>query len=214
MKTNNNNPTSFGWHYKNHADIVRNTNIAKSIDKSILETLETFVQKPDFDEFFLYGQKHFYYPNDKIKSFLDYTGTHNAKSVYKEHLSKMNKFFSFGKLGQGLEEAGRALHYLQDVTQSHHIDSGSIIKKAKDAVNPHHSFEMFVNSKIDFLLTKTKPIELKANSFETLFDEVINLSKANEIPSMKNINDWEKIAQDAMNIATAATQKFIELLHL
>ena len=214
MKTNNNNSTSFGWHYKNHSHILTKTNIAKSIDKSILETLETFVQKPDFDEFFLYGQKHFYYPNDIVKSYLDYTGTHNAKYMYKKHISKMHKLFAEGKLVQGLEEAGRALHYLQDITQPHHIDSGSIIKKAKDAVNPHHSFEMFVNSKIDFLLEKNKPLKLKANSFETLFDEVINLSKTNQVPTMKNTNDWDKIATDAINIATTATQKFIELLHL
>ena len=79
MIVKNTDNTQFGWHYKMHADILRKSANLSNLPESIISAIEQAVQKPDFDEFFLYGQKHFYYPNDRIKSYLDYTKTHNAK---------------------------------------------------------------------------------------------------------------------------------------
>lgn len=122
---------SFGWYYPMHADIIRKATQNSEIPRVMKNILLESVQKPDLEEFFLFGQKHFYYPQNKIKSYLDYTGTHNAKHLYKTYVKKALKAIRSGNKDNFADEAGRALHYLQDMTQPNHIDKGSIIKKLK-----------------------------------------------------------------------------------
>ncbi len=211
MIVKNTDNTQFGWHYKMHADILRKSAILSNLPESIISAIEQAVQKPDFDEFFLYGQKHFYYPNDRIKSYLDYTKTHNAKYMYQLHLKKMYESLKLKNLEQGFSEAGRALHYLQDMTQPNHIDSGSIIKKALEKKS-HHKFEMDIFGRSNDFYAQTKPLDLKSKTLETLFDEVISISQKNQTPNMTNIDDWDIIAQNAINLATSATRKFLALI--
>lgn len=170
------------------------------------------VKKPDLEEFFLFGQKHFYYPNDRIKSYLDYTGTHNAKYMYKMHLKNALKELRNNNTTAGLDEAGRALHYLQDMTQPNHIDSGSVINKAKEAIMPHHRFEMEAFEKQDKFYQNHTPIKITANSFNKLFEETVNLSQKNNIPKKNNIENWDNITQNAIDLSISATKKFLELL--
>lgn len=99
----------------------------------------------------MYGQKHFYYPNESTKSL------------------SSRKYI-------GTDEAGRALHYLQDMTQPNHIDSGSIITKAKEAAVPHHRFEINAYDKQNNFYDNYTPIEINANSFNDLFDKTVNIS--------------------------------------
>lgn len=203
---------SFGWYYPMHANILKNATKNTSIPKITQNILMESVQKPDLEEFFLYGQKHFYYPNDKIKSYLDYTGTHNAKHLYKTHMKKALKAFRAGNTTIGTDEAGRALHYLQDMTQPNHIDSGSIITKAKEAAVPHHRFEINAYDKQNNFYDNYTPIEINANSFNDLFDKTVNLSQRNQIPRKNNIENWDNITQNAIDLAISTTRKFIEML--
>lgn len=138
----------------------------------------------------MYGQKHFYYPNNKIKSYLDYTGTHNAKHLYKTHIKKALKAFRVGNTTIGTDEAGRALHYLQDMTQANHIDSGSIITKAKEAAVHHHKFEINAYDKQNNFYENYTPIEINENSFNDLFNKTVSLSQRNQIPRKNNIENW------------------------
>lgn len=202
----------FGWHYPMHADIIRKATQNSDIPEGMRNILLKSVQKPDLDENFLYGQKHFYYPNDKIKSYLDYTGTHNAKHLYKTHLKKALKAIRSGNNGIFTDEAGRALHYLQDMTQPNHIDSGSIIKKAQEAAVPHHKFEMDAYAKQNKFYDNCTAIEIDAKSFNDLFDKTINLSQKNQIPRKNNIENWDNITQNAISLAISSTRKFIEML--
>lgn len=208
----NKNSISFGWHYPMHTNILkkatRNSNIPEMIENILLKS----VQKPDLEENFLYGQKHFYYPNDKIKSYLDYTGTHNAKHLYKTHLKKSLNFFRVGNIIHGTDEAGRALHYLQDMTQPNHIDSGSIITKAKEFAVPHLKFEMDAYDKQNKFYDNYTTIEINAKSFNDLFDKTVNLSQKNQIPRKNNIENWDNITQNAIDLAISSTRKFIEML--
>jgi len=214
MKNNqciNKNSISFGWYYPMHSTITKNAikgNICPKIEKILLES----VKKPDLEEFFLVGQKHFYYPNDRIKSYLDYTGTHNAKYMYKMHLKNALKGLRNNNTETGMDEAGRALHYLQDMTQPNHIDSGSIIKKAKEAKMPHNRFEMNAFEKQDTFYQNHTPIKITANSFNKLFEEIVNLSQKNDIPKKSNIENWANITQNAIDLSISATKKFLELL--
>lgn len=202
----------FGWHYVMHKDIVKNAGRNININRAINDILLESVQRPDFDEFFLYGQNHFYYPNRIIKSFLDYTGTHNAKYLYKKHIKQALKSLKTGNFKVGIDEAGRALHYLQDVTQPNHIDNGSFLLKAKEAIMPHHKFEMDIFAKQDKFYENYSRKTINAHSFSDLFTETVNISQKNQIPRKNNVDVWDDIAQNAIDLATDATIKFIEML--
>lgn len=205
-------PISFGWYYKMHTDILKKSAGYNDIPATIKNILIDSVRKPDLEEFFLFGQKHFYYPNDKVKSFLDYTGTHNAKHLYKTHVKKALKAIKSGNKSDFADEAGRALHYLQDVTQPHHIDSGSIIAKAKEAIVPHHKFEMDAYYMQNEFYDKFTPIEIIANSFSDLFDKTVNLSQKNQIPRKNNIENWDSIIKNSLDLALSSTGKFLEMI--
>lgn len=206
------NSPSFGWYYPMHSKILKNAAKNTTISEKAHAILLKSVQRPDLEEFFLFGQKHFYYPNDKIKSYLDYTGTHNARHLYKTHMRRALKAFRNGDFEIGAEQAGRALHYLQDMTQPNHIDSGSIIKKAKEAIVPHHKFEMDTYDKQNEFYDKYTPIEIMANSFNDLFNKTVNLSQKNQIPRRNNIENWNNITQNGVDLAISSTRKFLEML--
>lgn len=212
MQINQNNKTSFGWYFKMHADIVKNSAKLTDFDKSAMATIEKYVKRPDLDEFFLLGQKHFYYPDSKMKSYCDYTGTHNAKYMYNSHVKKMNDALTSDRKEQSFEEAGRALHYLHDMTQPNHIESGSFIQKIKESINPHHKFEMDIYDRSKKIYANAQPVEMESKTHEELFDEVLNISKNNQKPTMANIDKWDDIAQNAINTATGATKKFLDIL--
>ena len=209
MKLQSNNNTSFGWHYKMHSDIVQKSTQKKNLPVSFINILKKSVEKPDFEEFVLYGQKHFYFPNDRIKSYLDYTGTHNAKYMYNKHIKNMD---SAQNTEEFLDEAGRALHYLQDITQPHHIESGSIIKKAKDAMHPHHEFEMMIYDQQEKLTPNKPKTHLKSNNFQELFDETVNLSLQNQVPKNDNKEEWINISKYAIDLTIASTEKFLDIM--
>ncbi len=210
---NNKSSISFGWYYPMHANITETATKNSGISKTINNILLKSVQEPDLKEFFLCGQKHFYYPKDRVKSYLDYTGTHNAKYMYKKHMKKALKALKTGNTENGADEAGLALHYLQDMTQPNHIDSGSIITKAKEALIPHHKFEMNAYEKQNKFYDNYTPIEITANSFNDLFYKTVNLSKKNQIPGKNNIENWDNITQNTINLAISTTKKFLELLN-
>lgn len=212
ININKHNP-SFGWHYPMHKKILTAVLDNAKIPhyNEITRILRESVQKPDLDEFFLYGQSHFYYPKDIIKSYLDITGTHNAKAAYKKHLSKMDKYLSCKAAEPALDEAGRALHYLQDMAQPNHIQSGSIIRKAIDK-KMHADFEMSSFAIQDKLLNNANPPAVNSADFDTLFKDTIELSLPNKFPSSNNVSEWGNIAQKGIDTAVGSTKRFLELL--
>lgn len=209
-----NNSPNFGWHYRMHTKILNaaaDSQNLKAGNSYVFHVLQNAVIKPDFDEFFMYNENHFYYPDKKIKSFFDFNGKHNAKYVYLEHL---NKFFDALKqkhYTESIDHAGRALHYLQDITQPQHIESGSILKKALDKTM-HHEFEMQAYADCDKLIKQHTPVALVQNAdFASLFNQTTNLSLQNKIPTRKNKAEWNEIAQNGVNLALDATKRFLEI---
>lgn len=199
---------SFGWTDRMHTNIVANILKETNISPTKLAIIKESVQKPDFDEVFLYGLNHFYYPNKKMKSYLDLTGKHNAKYVYNQHINNMQHEINNDK---ALDEAGRALHYLHDITQPNHIESGSILRKAIDK-KMHSNFEQKAFAKQNEFFDNAEPHNFTSNSFDSLFDDTIKITQQIEYPSNKNKNNWHNIAQQGINVALGATKRFIELL--
>lgn len=211
MNTISNNNITFGWHHKMHSSFVEGALNCIGSNKGNLRILSEAVQKPDLEEFFLYGQNHFYYPDSRIKSYLDLLGIHNAKSKYIEHIKKMQEILLNSAEENGLDKAGRALHYLQDMSQPNHIDKGTILKKALNA-RSHCAFEMEALDKTDFFIKASKPKSFNSSDFVELFFDTVERSKENLVPKNSNANQWSEIIQTGTDIALGATVRFLELL--
>lgn len=210
--SNNHNKTSFGLHYKMHSDIVQQVIPEFRIQEHLREILVNSVAQPDFDEFILYGQNHFFYPNSKVKSFLDFSGKSNAKAMYHKHIKAMLHNLSEGDKAKGVEEGARGLHYLHDVTQPHHIQQGSVFAKLRDVRMPHHKFEMDIYDIEGQLFENTKEIELCSKGFSDLFDETVGLSLQNPIPTKNNQKQWVEYGQNTIDLALSSTKRFFEIL--
>lgn len=198
-----NSPT-FGWHYRMHTDILK-AGVPETLKDNAVKVLKKSVYMPDFDEAFLYSQYHFYYPNSARKSYLDFFGNNNAKKLYELHvenvLNNKNK----------LDEAGRAIHYLQDIAQPNHIEKGSALRKFLDK-HMHHDFEMTSYSWSQELIKRSKPKVFISDNFRSLFDDTVKMSLKNRIPNKHNKSIWEEIAQEGVDIAIGATKRFLELM--
>ncbi len=207
---------NFGWHYRMHTKILNKAaeiSNFKAENPHAFAILQNAVIKPDFDEFFMYNENHFFYPEKRIKSFLDFSGKHNAKYLYLRHLSKFFEELKNKNCITGFDEAGRALHYLQDITQPQHIESGSIIRKALDK-SMHHRFEVQAFGNCDKYINNHTPYAfVKTHDFLSLFNQTVKISRKNQIPSNKNKSDWDNIAQNGVNLAIDATKRFLEIFY-
>ena len=205
------NNINFGWNYKMHAEMVKQVGSDMFMPPKVLSIIARGVKKPDFQENFLFGHKHFYFPQSINKSFLDFSGKQNAKYMYEKHVNLMKKAFQKGKQKKMFDEAGKALHYLQDITQPDHIVQGSLFQKLKTFI-PHVKFEKTVLLNQNNFYSGCKPINLKSNSFDELFTETLKMSQQNPIPEQKNRINWGQIGQRSTNLAVSATKNFLNLL--
>ena len=189
---------NFGWHYRMHTKIL---NKAAEISNFKAENPHAFAILQNA------------VPEKRIKSFLDFSGKHNAKYLYLRHLSKFFEELKNKNCITGFDEAGRALHYLQDITQPQHIESGSIIRKALDK-SMHHRFEVQAFGNCDKYINNHTPYAfVKTHDFLSLFNQTVKISRKNKIPSNKNTSDWDNIAQSGVNLAIDATKRFLEIFY-
>lgn len=194
---------NFGWCKSMHGDMTHYA-LKGVVPKKVLEKFCRYVQLPDEDEAFLYGQKHF------LGGFLDFRGKSNARYAARQHIKELYKDKRDPKSD---EHAFRFLHYLQDITQPNHIEKSSIFKKIRDAIIPHHKFEVMMCDNQEELYKNSQEVPLRSNNLKNLFEEVLSISSKNEPPSRKNQEKWFEIAQNGINLALSATRRFFEIVN-
>lgn len=207
--------TNFCWRYTAHRDIT-----ALAVDKTpklkkYKNIFVKFAQKPDFDERGFQGNNHFYYTPQLFRpreSFLDITGRNNAAARFAKHLFYFEEFV--GKDNEkAFEHAGRAIHFLQDVTQPQHTERGTVYKKWQD-LKLHKEFEEFAQQNQDTFIKNAKPaiFELETDDPSEIFDEVVFLSENGKQVRKNNKNEWYEIAQTGISNAIQATKVFCEYI--
>lgn len=212
MKVNSvDNKANFGWRYPTHMKIT-----AKAVDelpnlRKYKDILTEFVQKPDFDERGFKGNNHFYFTPTLFhprESFLDLTGRNNAASKFSEHVFYFEELFNKDK-NEALEHAGRALHFLQDVTQPQHTERGTVLQKWKD-LEIHKQFEAFAFKNEDYFTKNAKPVqlELEPDNIIDLFDEAVFHSEHGKQVRADNAKEWTGIAQTGISNAIQVTKEF------
>jgi hypothetical protein len=141
LRTNNN--ITFGWAKQTHSDMTKTAaeNVPSLANYS--ESLQHFSMQPDIDDKGFYNNSHFYYdplrPKGR-KSFFDFKGFNNAYAKYSTHIENMQTAIEEKDKERAIEHAGRAMHFLQDVAQPQHVQSGGAVRKYFDVKN-HIAFE-------------------------------------------------------------------------
>lgn len=204
--------TNFGWRYKTHEKIT-----AMLVDEfpdlqKYKSVLTKMVVMPDFDERGFKGNNHFYYTPQLFKpreSFMDFTGNNNAAARYAQHVYSFEEF-AVTNPQKALSEAGRALHFLQDVTQPHHIERGTIFDKWRD-LKVHKEFENFVLQQDDVFIKQAKDVHLDVTPRDNsdLFEEAVFLTEQISPAKNHNRNDWANIAQESLSNTIAVTREFL-----
>lgn len=201
---------NFDWFWGTH----------KKITKAALEffprlekyeaLFKEFVVRPDFTEKGFLRNWHFYLP-EKGKSYLDFSGKGNAYARYKLHVKKMLFAIAKGHTYQAIKCAGKALHYLQDMTQPHHTQGGFIATKFLNLFT-HRGFESFVKKHEDRFLEGLAPDPFMPKDFDELFQLNVEFSTNITTPVKKNKDsEWERIAHAGLQQAARSTHAFLEM---
>ena len=207
METRISDRTNFGWFYGTHKRVTRFALRNLTELKPFKDALEEFAQRPDFDEKGTFNNWHFFSPIQR-KSFLDFNNKENALAKYKDHVQKMLVAVDEKKQDLYIEHAGRALHYLQDMTQPQHTKKGFIFNKFF-YLRTHLAFEGFVKKNQEDCFSEYTERMFKNKSYEDLFMENVELSSKSELPKMKNRYAWERLGRNGINQAIYSTREFL-----
>jgi len=214
MKNNNQNEMSLECESYIHKRIVQVALSDNNRIKQYENVLKTFVQKPDFDETAFKSNNHFYYPfnKGKSKSFMDFKGKQNAYSSYMNHVGNMQKCIEEKNIDNALEHAGRALHFLQDISEPHHSHKGNILQKIMEKA-VHLEFEAYVRYNWEkFFGSLSQEIHSeKSNDFSDLFIKTAKHSANSDVATKRNKEDWDNIARDGLSNAVSATKEFVAM---
>lgn len=214
QKVDNN--TTFGLNTYTHSKIAKKL-VEEEYPKlqKYIPILKYAVEKPDFDELGFHSNTHFYYPVESSlkfrESFFDFDGLHNARAKYNEHIDNFfaaSKYFRFGDM---MDEAGRAKHFLDDMSVGLHVQRGNIYAKWRDQ-KMHHDFETYIYDNQDYLINNAKksPVNFKTDDFDDIFMSVVDYTKKTNFPNNDNKNNWPEIAQNTINIAIDASRAFFD----
>ena len=214
---------SFGLKSQTHrrlnAEILEN---APVFNDEELKNFLYYVQKPDFDETGLKlitkdtCNNHFFYPEQTLHprlSHLDFDGKHNAFSRFTYHVTNFLSAIKNNNKKNLTEEAARAKHFLDDMSVGFHVKRGTALQKYKEE-KVHKEFEKFILDNQDELIknyTKS-PLPTNSKGFKDLFLNTVNVSLKNELPSIKNRENWKNIAQHTVNLNIDSSKEFFRLL--
>lgn len=223
MKVNSvDSKTSFGWRFKTHEKITEI--ILEDFPKldKYKSTITKFVTRPDFDERGFKGNNHFYYPAKTLRprqSFLDFLGQNNAASRYSLHMYEFNRLLGKDD-NKAMEHAGRALHFLQDVTQPQHTERGTVLKKWID-LKVHKEFENYTLNNQDKFITNALEGNAERGGWykdygyedrDNLFNFQVAFSTAISPANKQNRLSWDYIAQFGITNAVEATKGFLNII--
>lgn len=209
MYINKSDNTHFGWFDKTHRFAIGK--VIKELPdlQKYEEILKEFVVRPDYNELGYWGNWHFYYPKTE-GSFLDINRQNNAFVRYRLHVEKMLEAISEeDRMYKVMKHAGKALHFLQDMTQPHHTQEGFFFNKVLN-VNTHLGFEKLVNEMRKPFLKGHIIAPPISQSFEDIFMGNVNFSSKIGIPTDANrTNDWEHTGKEGLKQAVDSTWAFL-----
>lgn len=211
---------------KNEVSFCLNGNTHRKLAKKIIQEeypnlhkyspiIKYAVERPDYDEVGFHSNTHFYFPYENIfrprESFFDFDGMHNARARFNEHIDKFFAASKYCRYSEMAEEAGRAKHFLDDMSVGLHVQRGNILEKWRDK-KMHAQFEDFIYKNENELIKNAQksPVEFKTDDFDDIFMSVVNFMKNSEFPNKNNKLKWYDIAQNTINVVIDASRVFFD----
>lgn len=151
--------------------------------------------------------------NKNAVSYMDYNGKNNAKYAYLEHLDKMDNAIEDEDIDLAIENAGRACHFLQDVSQPQHIEETTTLGKAID-LKIHTDFEDFTEKNVNEYAQKYETESTDRRHYLQLFQDTFGQTKELGKITRKNEPEWKEMSQKQFNMAVQATKEFLQNLSI
>lgn len=147
--------------------------------------------------------------NNNSSSFMDFNGKNNAKAAYYDHLDKIDIAIEDENDAATIENAARACHFLQDITQPQHIQETSAIGKAID-LKIHTDYEKFADAEAETCAQYFTPEIRNPRSCTQLFND--NFQETKDIGKITRKNEpyWDEITQQQFNLAVQSTKEFLQ----
>lgn len=147
--------------------------------------------------------------NNNTASFMDFNGKNNAKAAYYEHLDKIDEAIEHEDDEATIENAARACHFLQDITQPQHIQETSAFGKAID-LKIHTDYEKFADDEAETCAQYFTPEIRNPRSCTQLFNDNFQETKDVGKITRKNEPYWDEITQQQFNLAVQSTKEFLQ----
>ena len=140
---------------------------------------------------------------------MDFNGKNNAKAAYYDHLDKIDIAIEDENDEATIENAARACHFLQDITQPQHIQETSAIGKAID-LKIHTDYEKFADAEAETCAQYFTPEIRNPRSCTQLFND--NFQETKDIGKITRKNEpyWDEITQQQFNLAVQSTKEFLQ----
>ena len=146
--------------------------------------------------------------NKNAVSYMDYNGENNAKSAYLEHIDKVDNAIEDEDIDATIENAGRACHFLQDISQPQHIEETTTIGKAID-LKIHTDFEDYAEKHVSEFAKDFKFDNSTQRHNLQLFQDTFSQTKDIGKITRKNEPNWDEITKKQFNTAVQATKEFL-----
>lgn len=147
--------------------------------------------------------------NSNSASFMDFNGKNNAKAAYYDHLDKIDMAIEDEDDEATIENAARACHFLQDITQPQHIQETSAFGKAID-LKIHTDYEKFADNDAENCAKYFTPEIRNPRSCVQLFNDNFQETKDVGKITRKNEPYWDEITQQQFNLAVQSTKEFLQ----
>ena len=147
--------------------------------------------------------------NKNAVSYMDYNGKNNAKYAYLDHLDKMDNAIEDEDTDLAIENAARACHFLQDMSQPQHIEETSTFGKAID-LKIHTDFEDLAEKNVKEFAQNFESESTDSRHYLDLFQDTFGQTKDLGKITRKNEPDWKEISQKQFNMAVQATKEFLQ----
>jgi hypothetical protein len=152
--------------------------------------------------------KIFNAPSNSV-SFMDFNGRNNAKAAFEDQIEIMDNAIEDEDDEFAIQNAARACHFLQDVSQPQHIEETSALGKAID-LKIHTDYEKFAEDNAQQCAQNFKTTVRNPRQSMQLFADTFGATKELGKITRENEPNWGEITQKQFNLAVQSTKEFLQ----
>ena len=142
-------------------------------------------------------------------SFMDFNGRNNAKAAFEDQIELMDAAIEDENDELAIQNAARACHFLQDVSQPQHIEETSAMGKAID-LKIHTDYEKFAEDNAQKCSENFQTTVRNPRKSTQLFSDTFTATKDLGKITRENEPHWGEITQRQFNLAVQATKEFLQ----